>query len=76
MILTISKVSGKTFMVDDRTKPGSPIVGYGRSFREAIGDYFHNNQTELADKFGIKFAVDESAKPAETDRRRRELAKR
>jgi hypothetical protein len=75
MVLTISKID-KTFMVDDRSKPGSPMVGYGRSFREAIGDYFHNNQTELEDRFGIRFAVDESAQAAETGRRRRELAKR
>jgi hypothetical protein len=71
MVLTISK-QGKYFMVDDRSKPGSPLVGYGRSIKEAIGDYALNHQHEL----GIKFDVDDSALPAEQRRRRRELAKR
>jgi hypothetical protein len=71
MLLKISK-EGRQFVVDDFSRPGSPIVGYGRTIKEAIGDYFHGNQVEL----DIAFAVDESAQPAETRRRRRELSKR
>lgn len=40
--------------------------------KEAIGDFFHNNQYEL----GFDFALDPSAYKAEIARRRRELAKR
>jgi hypothetical protein len=71
MILTLSK-EGDMFIVDDRGRPGTPRVGYGRSIKEAIGDYFHGNQTEL----GIEFEVHGTAQPAENRRRRRELAKR
>ena len=72
MKLTINKISSRLFSVDDVSRPGSPIVGYGRTIKEAIGDYFHANQNELK----IKFVVTESAKPAEMRRRRRELSKR
>jgi hypothetical protein len=75
MILTINK-EGKYFMVDDKTQPGPPVVGRGRSFREAIGDWFFNHQADLAARFGIRFDVDPSAQSAEGRRRRRELAKR
>ena len=60
------------FTVDDISRPGSPLVGRGRTMKEAIGDYFHNNQTE----FGISFEVDKSASKAELRRRARELSKR
>ncbi len=71
MELRISKEEDH-FLVDDPTLPGSPPVGRGRSMIEAIGSYFHNNQSRL----GISFNVDPSAMPAEVDRRRRELSKR
>jgi hypothetical protein len=71
MKLTISK-HGRRFMVDDPTRTGSPVVGWGRTMLEAIGSYFHGNQDDL----NIEFEVDESAQPAEMRRRRRELSKR
>lgn len=52
--------------------PGTYPVGRGDSIIEAIGSYFHNNQTYL----GISFDVDATAWPAEVRRRARELAKR
>lgn len=72
MKLTISKRDNGEFEVEDLSIPGSPPVGYGKHMMEAIGRYFHANQTKL----GIEFDVDKSAVPAEMRRRRRELAKR
>jgi hypothetical protein len=69
--LTISK-EDNTFIVDDRTRPGSPPCGYGRTMKEAIGDYFHANQRDL----NINFEVHSTALPAEMRRRSRELSKR
>ena len=69
--LTISK-DGRTFVVDDRSKSGSPACGRGKTMKEAIGDYFFNNREE----FDFDFDVDETARPAEMRRRARELAKR
>jgi predicted ATP-grasp superfamily ATP-dependent carboligase len=71
MLLTISKEDNR-FIVDDRSRPGTPRVGWGRTMKEAIGDYFHGNQTEL----NIEFEVHGTAKPAEQRRRRRELFRR
>jgi hypothetical protein len=71
MVLTISREGGR-FIVDDRSRPGTPRVGWGRTMKEAIGDYFHGNQAEL----GIKFEVHGTAQPAEQRRRRRELSRR
>jgi hypothetical protein len=71
MKLTIAK-QGKSFVVDDLSRPGSPPVGRGRTMREAVGDYFHQNQTEL----NIEFEVDPSAQDAENRRRTYELSKR
>jgi len=71
MKLTISKEDG-LFMVDDRTRPGSPPMGRGRTMKEAIGDFFHANQTELK----IEFEVHGTARPAEMRRRSRELRRR
>jgi hypothetical protein len=69
--LTLSK-DGRTFVVDDRSKTGSPACGRGKTMKEAIGDYFFNNREE----FDFDFEVDETARPAEMRRRARELAKR
>ena len=69
--LRVSKEDGQ-FVIDDTSRPGSPTVGRGRTMMEAIGSYFHGNQQEL----GIMFFVDESARPAEMRRRRRELGRR
>jgi hypothetical protein len=71
MKLTISKEDGQ-FLVDDRTRPGSPPVGRGRTIREAIGDYFHSNQRAL----NIEFEVHGTALAAEMRRRSRELSRR
>ena len=71
MTLTISKEGG-LFIVDDLSRAGSPAMGRGRTMKEAIGDYFHANQTEL----GIGFVVEGSAIAAESLRRLRELGKR
>jgi hypothetical protein len=71
MKLTISK-EDDLFVVDDRSRPGSPAVGRGRTMKEAIGDYFHANQTDLK----IEFEVHGTARPAEMRRRRRELGRR
>jgi len=71
MKLTISKV-GRQYVVDDKSRPGSPAVGRGRTMSEAIGNYIHANQKA----FGIEFEVDESAICAEMRRRHRELSKR
>ena len=71
MILTISKENGRFEVVDD-SAPGSPPIGYGRTMMEAIGRWFHSNQT----KIGLDFIVKDSAKPAEMRRRRRELSRR
>lgn len=71
MRLKLSKEHGQ-FVVDAPFGSGSPAVGRGRTIREAIGDFFHVNQTEL----DISFIVDESARPAEMRRRSRELSKR
>lgn len=71
MVLTISKEDSQ-FVVDDRSRPGTPPVGRGRTMKEAIGAYFHANQREL----GIEFEVHGTAQQAEISRRRRELAKR
>lgn len=72
MKLTISKRDNGEFEVENLAIPGSPPVGYGRTMMEAIGRYFHANQTKL----GIDFEVDETALPAEMRRRQRELRKR
>jgi len=71
MKLTISK-TGRQYTVDDKSRPGSPPVGRGRTMFEAIGDYVYANQSEL----DITFDVDESARPAEMRRRQRELEER
>jgi len=71
MTLTISK-EDNLFLVDDRSRPGSPPCGRGRTMKEAIGDFFHCNQTELK----IEFEVHGTARPAEMRRRRREISKR
>jgi hypothetical protein len=71
MKLTIAK-EGSHFVVQDKSKSGSPPVGRGRTMLEALGSFFHANQRELH----IEFEVDASAQPAEERRRRRELAKR
>jgi hypothetical protein len=71
MTLRISK-TGSQFMVDDTSRSGSPIVGYGRTMKEAIGDYFHSNQSQLH----IVFEVDETVRATEMRRRSRELRKR
>lgn len=71
MRLTISR-EGHRFMVDDISRPGSPPVGYGKTMTEAIGAFFHANQTDL----GIEFDVHPSAAPAEKRRRARELSRR
>lgn len=72
MKLTLSKRESGEFEVDDRSLPGSPPVGHGRTMMEAIGSFFHSNQTRL----GIEFEVDDSAWQTELRRCRRELAKR
>lgn len=69
--LSISKQDG-IFVVDDKSRPGSPPVGRGKSMEEAMGEWLRNNQTEL----GISFHVEESAVPDEAARRARELAER
>jgi hypothetical protein len=71
MILTISK-EGKIFTVEDKSLPGSPPVGRGRTMKEAMGDWLHNNQRRL----NLTFDVHTSAQRAENARRIRELAKR
>jgi len=71
MKLRISKEEDH-FLVDDPTIPGSPPVGRGKTILEAIGSYFHNNQTNL----GLSFDLHESAYLAESNQRKRELAKR
>lgn len=71
MKLQISKNSSGQFEVWDYS-PGSPPVGRGRSMIEAIGSYFHNNQTKL----NIHFEVHDTAKKAVMDRFKREVAKR
>ena len=70
--LTISKPSKQMFEVDDNSIPGSPPVGRGRTMKEAIGDWFHNNQSRV----DVKYVLHSSAEEAEKRRRRRELAKR
>jgi hypothetical protein len=42
--LTIS-TEGRGFVCDDKSRPGSPPVGRGRTFKEAIGDFIINNQS-------------------------------
>lgn len=69
--LSIDKVDG-IFCVDQPSVSGSPYVGYGRTMMEAIGNYFHNNQSNLDIEFDVKPAVI----PTEMRRRKRELAKR
>jgi len=71
MTLTISK-EDNLFLVDDRSRPGSPPCGRGRTMKEAIGDFIHCNQTELK----IEFEVHRTARAAEMRRRSRELRKR
>lgn len=71
MRLTISK-EGDHFLVDDRTKTGSPPVGRGRTMMEAVGCWLHHNRGEV----GIEFDVDPSAMPTEHRRRAREMRKR
>lgn len=61
-----------SFLVEEVGRTGSPSVGRGRTMIQAIGDYFHVNQTDL----GIVFEVDPSAQPAEMRRRSRELSRR
>lgn len=68
MRLTISKI-GDQICVDDRSRPGSPPVGYGRNIYEAVGAFFHANQ----DRLDIEFEVDESAAEEERQRRRAAL---
>jgi hypothetical protein len=67
----VIKKQGKQFEIDD-TSPGSPAIGRGRTVKEALGDWLHNNQIRL----GISFTVDASAQKAEQRRRRRELSRR
>lgn len=69
--LTITK-DGEIFTVDNKKMPGSPGVGRGASMLEAIGSYFHVNQTNL----NISFVVDPSAQLVEEQRRVTELKKR
>ncbi len=71
MKLTISK-EGALFVVDDKSRTGSQPVGRGKTMIEAIGSFFHNNQSQL----DIEFEVEPSAERAEMTRRRRELAYR
>lgn len=70
--LTIERRGGH-FVVDDKTRPGSPRkIGTGHTMHSAIGDWLVSNQTAL----DLAFHVDDSAKPSEERRRKRELAKR
>ena len=71
MILSITKEFGR-FVVDEKGAPGTPSVGRGRTMMEAIGNYFHTNQTKLE----IAFEVEPQAQPAEKRRRQRELSRR
>ncbi len=71
MILSITKEYGK-FVVDEKGAPGTPPVGRGRTMMEAVGNYFHANQTKL----GIEFEVEPLAQSAEMRRRQRELSRR
>jgi hypothetical protein len=72
MKLTISKEDVGNFLVDDKSKGGSPPVGRGRTMLEAIGSYFSNNQHNL----NISFDVEGDAIKTEERRRQRELRKR
>lgn len=47
-------------------------MGRGRTMKEAIGDWLFYNRDEV----NVEFAVDDTARPAEMRRRKRELAKR
>lgn len=60
------------FCVDTPERPGAVPVGYGRTMKEALGDWLINNQRDL----NLFIDVDETAKPTEMARRRRELSKR
>ena len=73
MKLTITKSeSGKYFVVEDLSLPGSPALGRGRTMKEAMGDWLINNQREM----GIVFDPVGAAWQTELRRRRRDLAKR
>lgn len=62
---------GGAFVVDDPFVPGSPPVGRGRTMKEAIGDWFINNQDTVG------YAIDTAAvRPVEIARIKRELSKR
>jgi hypothetical protein len=69
--IKISK-QGDRFVVDPISLPGSPYCGYGRTMLEAYGNFLISQQ----DRLGLEIEVDDSAKPAEMARRKRELAKR
>lgn len=69
--LTISKEYG-SFLVDDKSRPGSPPVGRGRTIKEAIGDWLHNNQSLM----DVQFEVDTTAEPAVKRWFNREWSKR
>lgn len=59
-------------VVDNPAIAGTPYIGRARTIVEAVGWFFLNNQEGL----GIDFTVDESAQPAEEERRAQELARR
>jgi hypothetical protein len=69
--IKISKVMER-FCVEPVGAPGTPKVGWGRTMAEAFGSFLCNYQKEL----GLEIEVDATALPAETARRKRELARR
>jgi hypothetical protein len=71
MKLTIIK-HDDSFEVDDKSAPGMPPVGRGRTMLEAIGSWLHNNQ----ERMGIEFELEGSVVQTEERRRQRELSKR
>lgn len=70
-MITVEKI-GDVFVMDDKSRPGVPPVGRGKSLKEALGDYVINNQ----DALGIKFEIMESASVAESARREEALKER
>lgn len=70
MKIKISKYN--QFEVDPVDLPGSPKIGRGRTMLEALGSFLICYQ----DALNLTIEVDETAKPAEKRRRRRELSKR
>lgn len=74
-VLVISKTGqkgGYAFLVDAPHRPGTPRVGYGRTMKEALGDWLIGNQNS----YGYFIDVDERTQPTEMRRRARELNKR